>query len=75
MGGYNDFRDVLYTGAFLVAFLNCQENLNGSKRRKPKGLATTALVESGMSEIPTYHSKKLNTLEKDTAKLLKTRHK
>jgi len=55
--------------------LNCQENLDSSKRRKPKGLATTVLVESGSSEIPTYHSKNLKALEKNTAKLLKTKHK
>jgi len=28
-----------------------------------------------MSEIPTYHSKSLKALEKNTAKLLKTKHK
>jgi len=28
-----------------------------------------------MSEIPTYHSKSLKTLEKNTAELLKTKHK
>ena len=85
MEGQNDFRNIPYAGAFLAArtyynqslqlFLNCQENLDSSKRRKPKGLATTVLVESGSSEIPTYHSKNLKALEKNTAKLLKTKHK
>jgi len=38
-------------------------------------LTVQKIKKGGSSEIPTYHSKSLKALEKNTAKLLKTKHK